>query len=44
MLLDRDLLVYDEVWASAGTPDSVFPIAPEALIAATGAEPTDIAE
>ena len=43
-LLDRDLLAYDEVWAAAGTPDSVFPIAPKALAAATGAEPADIAE
>jgi prolyl-tRNA editing enzyme YbaK/EbsC (Cys-tRNA(Pro) deacylase) len=44
MLLDRDLLAYDEVWAAAGTPDSVFPIAPRALLAATGAEPADVAE
>jgi prolyl-tRNA editing enzyme YbaK/EbsC (Cys-tRNA(Pro) deacylase) len=44
MLLDRDLLVYDEVWASAGTPDSVFPIAPDVLASATAAEPADIAE
>ena len=44
MLLDRDLLVYDEVWASAGTPDSVFPIAPDVLASATAAESADIAE
>jgi prolyl-tRNA editing enzyme YbaK/EbsC (Cys-tRNA(Pro) deacylase) len=44
MLLDQDLVAFDEVWASAGTPDSVFPIAPEVLIAATGAEPADVAE
>jgi len=44
MLIDRELLAYEEVWAAAGTPDSVFPIAPDALIAATGAKPADIAE
>ena len=43
-LIDQDLLAYDEVWAAAGTPDSVFPIAPDALVAATGAEPADVAE
>jgi prolyl-tRNA editing enzyme YbaK/EbsC (Cys-tRNA(Pro) deacylase) len=43
-LVDRDLLVYDEVWAAAGTPDSVFPVAPDALVTATGAEPADVAE
>jgi prolyl-tRNA editing enzyme YbaK/EbsC (Cys-tRNA(Pro) deacylase) len=44
MLCDRNLLAYDEVWAAAGTPDSVFPIAPQALVRATRAEPADIAE
>ena len=29
---DPDLLVYDEVWAAAGTPDSVFPLGPEDLL------------
>jgi prolyl-tRNA editing enzyme YbaK/EbsC (Cys-tRNA(Pro) deacylase) len=43
-LIDHALLTYDEVWAAAGTPDSVFPISPDALIAATAAEPADIAE
>jgi len=43
-LIDRDLLAYDRVWAAAGTPDSVFPIAPDALAEATGAESVDIAE
>jgi Cys-tRNA(Pro) deacylase len=44
MLLDRDLMNYDEVWAAAGTPHSVFRIEPARLIALTGAEPVDIAE
>ncbi|CAN5771700.1 hypothetical protein BH23ACT10_BH23ACT10_27340 [soil metagenome] len=44
MLIDRDLLAYDVVWAAAGTPRAVFPIAPAALRDATGAQPADIAE
>jgi len=41
VLVDRDLLRYDEVWAAAGTPDSVFPIAPADLVRTTGGEPAD---
>jgi prolyl-tRNA editing enzyme YbaK/EbsC (Cys-tRNA(Pro) deacylase) len=41
---DRDLLRHRTVWAAAGTPDTVFPIAPEALVAATGAQVADLAE
>ena len=37
VFLDRDLLGYDEVWAAAGTPHAVFPVAPQALLEATGA-------
>lgn len=43
-LIDRDLLAYDTVWAAAGTPHAVFPVAPEALVAATSGEVADIAE
>jgi prolyl-tRNA editing enzyme YbaK/EbsC (Cys-tRNA(Pro) deacylase) len=42
-LIDRDLLSFDEVWAAAGTPHAVFPIAPAALVAAAGATPADVA-
>ena len=35
-VVDEDLLQYDEVWASAGTPQHVFPIAPAELVARTG--------
>src|SRR5262245_41946788 len=35
--LDRDLLQYDVVWAAAGTPESVFSVAPAALAEKTGA-------
>ena len=37
MFMDEDLLAYDEVWAAAGRPDSVFPVAPQPLASATGA-------
>ena len=38
---DRDLLVYDTVWAAAGTPDTVFELTPSALMRASGAEVAD---
>jgi prolyl-tRNA editing enzyme YbaK/EbsC (Cys-tRNA(Pro) deacylase) len=44
VLLDRDLLAHGEVWAAAGTPSSVFPIAPGDLVRAAGAEPADFKE
>jgi prolyl-tRNA editing enzyme YbaK/EbsC (Cys-tRNA(Pro) deacylase) len=36
-LLDEDLLAHREVWAAAGTPDSVFPLTPAELMRASGA-------
>ena len=42
--LDPDLLTFDTVWAAAGTPDAVFPIAPAALRAATGATVSEFTE
>ena len=42
-LVDPDLLGYDEVWAAAGRPDSVFPLTPEALVTGSGARAVDIA-
>ncbi|HEX2025421.1 MAG TPA: YbaK/EbsC family protein [Actinomycetota bacterium] len=38
---DRDLLGHPVVWAAAGTPDTVFPIAPDDLLRVSGAEPAD---
>ena len=35
-IVDEDLLAYPTVWAAAGTPSSVFPIAPSDLVARTG--------
>jgi prolyl-tRNA editing enzyme YbaK/EbsC (Cys-tRNA(Pro) deacylase) len=42
VVVDRDLLQYDEVWAAAGTPHAVFPIAPDALVSATGGKVIDL--
>jgi len=30
--IDEDLLQYDEIWAAAGTPNSVFKLTPEILL------------
>jgi prolyl-tRNA editing enzyme YbaK/EbsC (Cys-tRNA(Pro) deacylase) len=35
-LLDEDLMAYDEVWAAAGTPRTVFPLTPAQLAERTG--------
>jgi len=35
-LVDEDLLGYDEIWAAAGTPRSVFPLTPGDLVERTG--------
>ena len=35
-LVDEDLLGYDEIWAAAGTPRSVFPLTPGELVERTG--------
>ena len=44
VLMDRDLFAYEEVWAAAGTPDSVFPIGPLALRDAAAAQVADLKE
>ena len=36
-LIDEDLLIYPEVWAAAGTPNSVFSISPQELVRITKA-------
>jgi prolyl-tRNA editing enzyme YbaK/EbsC (Cys-tRNA(Pro) deacylase) len=43
-LMDSDLLAHQVVWAAAGTPDSVFPVAPQDLADASGATVTDVAQ
>jgi prolyl-tRNA editing enzyme YbaK/EbsC (Cys-tRNA(Pro) deacylase) len=42
--LDPALLAFQEVWAAAGTPDSVFPLSPSELQRAAGAQPADFTE
>lgn len=41
-VVDRTLLDLEVVWAAAGTPRDVFPIAPRALVELTGAEVADL--
>src|SRR2546421_10329273 len=41
--IDRDLLQYDVVWAAAGTPRHVFPIAPKDLVRITGGRVVELA-
>lgn len=36
ILIDEDLLKYPEIWAAAGTPNSVFKLAPDTLPSMTG--------
>jgi prolyl-tRNA editing enzyme YbaK/EbsC (Cys-tRNA(Pro) deacylase) len=43
-LIDRDLLAFDEVWAAAGTPNSVFAIQPTELVRVTNGRVADVAQ
>ena len=43
VLIDRDLTAFDEVWAAAGTPDSVFSLSPDDLVRASGGRVEDFA-
>lgn len=42
--MDRTLFAYETVWAAAGHPNAVFPVATERLRAAAGAIVADLAE
>jgi len=42
--LDATLTEFETVWAAAGTPEAVFPIAPDRIRAIAGAEVVDVAE
>ncbi|MFD4600786.1 YbaK/EbsC family protein [Streptomyces sp. NPDC058464] len=44
VLADRALLRHDVVWAAAGNPHAVFPIAPAALVEHAGATVVDVRE
>lgn len=43
VVCDRDLTIYDEVWAAAGSPMSVFALTPQELLEATSAQVVDLA-
>ena len=36
VLIDEDLLTFDEIWAAAGTPNAVFRLTPDQLVSVTG--------
>jgi prolyl-tRNA editing enzyme YbaK/EbsC (Cys-tRNA(Pro) deacylase) len=42
--LDETLTGFETVWAAAGTPEAVFPIAPSRLETLADARPVDVAE
>lgn len=42
-VIDEDLLQYDKIWAAAGAPDAVFPLAPARLVELSGAQAARIA-
>lgn len=44
VLADRSLLGHDVVWAAAGNPHAVFPMAPKDLVAQAGATLVDVRE
>lgn len=44
VLADRGLLAHDVVWAAAGTPYTVFPLAPRTLIEHAGGTLVDVRE
>ncbi|MFF7984699.1 YbaK/EbsC family protein [Streptomyces sp. NPDC007901] len=44
VLADRELLRHDVVWAAAGNPHAVFPIAPADLVKHAGATVVDVRE
>jgi prolyl-tRNA editing enzyme YbaK/EbsC (Cys-tRNA(Pro) deacylase) len=44
VLVDRDLLGFEVVWAAAGAPDAVFPLTPRELLRACAGQPADFKE
>lgn len=44
VIADVRLLGHERVWAAAGLPDAVFPLAPQLLIDIAGAEIAELAE
>lgn len=44
VLIDRDLLTHEVLWAAAGLPDAVFAIAPDDLVRVSGGQLAELAE
>jgi prolyl-tRNA editing enzyme YbaK/EbsC (Cys-tRNA(Pro) deacylase) len=44
IVIDQDLLIFDEIWAAAGTPNSVFRITPTELTRVTAGAVADVRE
>jgi prolyl-tRNA editing enzyme YbaK/EbsC (Cys-tRNA(Pro) deacylase) len=42
VVIDRDLLQYQDIWAAAGTPHAVFRTTPKELVRITGGEVVDV--
>ena len=42
VLIDRELVRFDTVWAAAGQPNGVFCLTPQDLVALTGAPMADV--
>ncbi|MFB6149368.1 MAG: YbaK/EbsC family protein [Halobacteriales archaeon] len=43
-LMDETLLTHEEIWVAAGTPQAVFPLAPDRVRELADAEPTTVVE
>ena len=43
ILIDRELFRFEQIWAAAGHPHSVFPLSPDELVELTGAPVVEIA-
>jgi prolyl-tRNA editing enzyme YbaK/EbsC (Cys-tRNA(Pro) deacylase) len=43
VLVDQDLIRFEQLWAAAGTPRHVFPISPAALLRVSGGQVADVA-
>ncbi|HSJ00339.1 MAG TPA: YbaK/EbsC family protein [Patescibacteria group bacterium] len=44
VLVDRDLLAHEVLWAAAGLPDAVFALSPHDLVRASGGRVVELAE
>lgn len=42
VLIDRDLLALDPIWAAAGTPNAVFRLSPDELVRISGGTVADV--